>query len=124
MKNFSDYAKNKRAAEDKKQGGAYASGSGGADSFGAGGRKTNAFDGFDEKMSGGAFETLKKLAGKYEGASEEDIMRAIYSEAKRSRKNGTLSDGEIDAFVSAIAPMLDNAQAKKLKSVAEKIKNI
>ena len=51
-------------------------------------------------------------------------MRAIYSEAKKSRKNGTLSDSEIDAFVSAIAPMLDGAQAKKLKSVAEKIKNI
>lgn len=102
MKNFNDYAKRKRESQnrgDNKDG----------SPFGA--------------SSGGAFEALNALAGKYEGASESEIMRAIYAEAKRSRKNGTLSNERIDEFVETISPMLSREQAQKLAAVAQKIKN-
>lgn len=115
MKNFNDYAKNKRAGENL--GGGFENGGGFNGANNAGG-----FGGAQNGIPSSAFEMLKKFAGKYEGASEDEIMRAILSEAKRSRKNGTLSDGEIDEFVNAISPMLNAAQAKKLNAVAEKIK--
>lgn len=108
MKNFSDYAKNKKQSEDlNAQKGAQGQTSGN----------------FCDDLPLGSYEALKALVGKYEGASEGEIMRAILSEAKRSRKNGTLSNEQIDEFVSTIGPMLSGDQRKKLASVAEKIKN-
>lgn len=113
MKNFNDYAKQKRESQnrgDNKDGAQFGSGS----PFGAGAGGLG---------SGGAFEALNALAGKYEGASESEIMRAIYAEAKRSRKNGTLSNEQIDEFVETLSPMLSREQAQKLAAVAKKIKN-
>lgn len=107
MKNFNDYAKQKRESQnrgDNKDGAQFGAGAGGLG-------------------SGGAFEALNALAGKYEGASESEIMRAIYAEAKRSRKNGTLSNEQIDEFVETLSPMLSREQAQKLAAVAKKIKN-
>lgn len=120
MKNFNDYAKNKRAGE---FGGEQNERQNGRQGLNSDSRKNGQTgQNGQSEIPAGAFEMLKKFAGKYEGASESEIMQAILAEAKRSRKNGTLSDGEIDEFVNAITPMLDGAQAKKLKAVAEKIK--
>lgn len=108
MKNFSDYAKNKKQNEDLN-----------AQKVTQGQTQGS----FGDGLPLGSYDALKSLVGKYEGASEGEIMRAILSEAKRSRKNGTLSNEQIDEFVSTISPMLGSAQRKKLASVAEKIKN-
>lgn len=113
MKNFNDYAKQKRAEQ------ADVSQNRGAKNEGSSEKQAASFN----PGQGGAFEALNALAGKYEGASEEQLMRAIYAEAKRSRKNGTLSDEQIDEFVSTVLPMLSAEQAKKLSAVAQKIKN-
>ncbi len=106
MKNFSDYAKNKKQA---------ASGAGNK-------ADTQGFNFTSGEIPSGAFETLNDLASKYRGADESELLCAVLSEAKRSRKNGTLSDEQIDEFVSAISPMLGEEQRKKLFAVAEKIK--
>lgn len=108
MKNFNDYAKQKRASAKN-----------GEEGEGQGSHGEKVFSG----ANGGAFEALNALAGKYDGASEEQLMRAIYAEAKRSRKNGTLSNEQIDEFVAMLTPMLSVEQAKKLSAVARKIKN-
>ncbi len=108
MKNFSDYAKNKKQSENLSA---------------QKGKQGQTSGSFCDDLPLGSYEALKALVGKYEGASEGEIMRAILSEAKRSRKNGTLSDEQIDEFVSTISPMLSGDQRKKLASVAEKIKN-
>jgi len=62
---------------------------------------------------------LSMLAGKYEGASEDEIVSAIISEAKKGRANGTLSDADILSFEATISPMLDEKQRKKLKKVVQ-----
>ena len=77
----------------------------------------------NEKLSGNAMNVLNSFAKKYEGASETDLISAIMMEAEKGRKNGTLTDKDIDNFASTIAPMLNASQRQKLKSVVEKIKS-
>lgn len=71
-----------------------------------------------------AEELMKKMASAYDGKSNADIWRNILSEAEKSKRAGTLSNEEIDAFYQSFAPMLDSAQKKKLQSVVEKLKKI
>jgi hypothetical protein len=75
-------------------------------------------------LNGDAMNSLRNFAGKYEGASETDLISAIMLEAEKGRKNGTLSDADVDNFANMIAPMLNPSQKAKLKAVVNKIKNI
>ncbi|MBR2617359.1 MAG: hypothetical protein IKC56_03940 [Clostridia bacterium] len=68
-------------------------------------------------------EMLSAFAKKYEGKSEGELIREIMAVAKENRKNGTLSDEEIDRYVSLLAPMLGEDKRKKLYAVSEKIKS-
>ena len=76
-----------------------------------------------EKLNGNAMNVLNAFAKKYEGASETDLISAIMKEAEKGRKNGTLTDKDIDNFASTISPMLTPSQREKLKSVVKQIKN-
>ncbi len=66
----------------------------------------------------------KQLAAALAGKGEADILRAIYKEAERGRKAGTLTDEELDRFAAAIAPLLDAAKRKKLEQVIKKLKSV
>ena len=48
-----------------------------------------------------AEDLVKQMAGAFEGKGEADILRAIYKEAERGRKAGTLTDAELDKELSA-----------------------
>lgn len=76
----------------------------------------------EQGMNGAAFDMLKNVAGRYEGASESELISAILAEAMKSRAAGTLSDSEIDSFVAQISPMLTAAQRSRLNAVVAKIK--
>ena len=54
---------------------------------------------------------IRQLAGKYNGANE-------------GRRNGTLSDADLDRFGNMLAPMLDDAKRRKLRQIIQKLKNI
>ncbi len=69
-------------------------------------------------------QTADAIARAFEGKGEADILRAIYAEAERSRKAGTLSDAEIDNFYAMVAPMLDGANRKKLDQIVKKLKKM
>ena len=71
-----------------------------------------------------AFDLLKRVASKYEGANQKDLLTAIMQEAKQAKKRGTLSDEEISNFVSSISPMLNPTQRKQLQSVIKEIKEV
>ncbi|MBO4323160.1 MAG: hypothetical protein J5836_00715 [Clostridia bacterium] len=70
-----------------------------------------------------AFEFLSSLSAKYEGKSGEEIMKAILKEAEKGRKNGTLTDADIDNFAAMISPMLNDKQKKTLDSVVKRLKS-
>ncbi len=70
-------------------------------------------------------ETLtKKIAQAYHGKSDRDMLKNILAEAEKSKRAGTLSNQEIDAFYDAFAPMLDAAKRKQLRMVVERLKNL
>ena len=73
-------------------------------------------------FDGDVMSTFARLAEKYEGKSGDELIAAIIKEAERSRKNGTLTDEDIDKFSAAISPMLSAKQKIMLGAVVSKIK--
>ena len=80
--------------------------------------------GEDLNLNGDLFEMLGKLSAKYEGKSSDEIMRAIIFQAEKSRREGKLTDSDIDNFASSVAPLLNDKQRKTLQTVIERIKKI
>ncbi len=75
--------------------------------------------------AGESVEALgKKLAEQYNGKSSNDMWRNILAEAEKSKRAGTLTNEEIENFYQSFAPMLDNTQRSRLRSVVEKLKKI
>lgn len=71
-----------------------------------------------------ATELTKKIAAAYDGKSGAGIWLQILAEAEKSKKQGKLSNAEIDEFYAQFSPMLDEAQRKQLKAVVERLKEI
>ena len=55
-------------------------------------------------------------------ASENELLSEIMKEAEKGRRNGTLTDSDIDRFKSMLEPMLNSSQRAKLNKIVDKIK--
>lgn len=62
----------------------------------------------------------KAMSGKNEG----QIMRTIIAEAERGKREGRLTNADLDNFYNTVYPMLDSSKRKKLKEVIAKLKDI
>ena len=71
-----------------------------------------------------AMDLTKKIAAAYDGKSGVGIWMQILSEAERLKREGNLTNEEIDEFYAQFSPMLDDGQRKQLQSVVEKLKEI
>ncbi len=60
----------------------------------------------------------------YRGKSEADLLRAIYARAVEGKRNGTLTNEQIDEFYRRFSPMLDAAKRKRLKKLVEELKRM
>ena len=69
-------------------------------------------------------EQARILSKQYEGKSEGDMLRAIYAQALEGKRNGTLTNEQIDAFYKQISPMLDGVKRKKLQKIVAELKKI
>lgn len=78
----------------------------------------------EEKTAEAWVKEAKAVAGKYNGRSEGDMLKEIYARALEGKKNGTLSNEQIDAFYRQFSPMLDGAKKKKLKRIVEQLKGM
>ena len=76
----------------------------------------------DKVQGGDAFSMFSSLAKQYEGKSGDEMMAAILAEAEKGRRNGTLSDADIDKFAAVISPMLSEKQKKMLNVVIGRLK--
>jgi len=70
------------------------------------------------------FNMVNSLAGKFDGKSQNDLIRAIYEQAKKGKQNGTLTNAEIDNFATMLAPVLDKQKQKMLYKIVEELKRI
>ena len=71
-----------------------------------------------------AEQLTKRIAAAYHGKSNADMWKSIAAEAERSRRAGTLTDEDIDAFYQAFSPMLDASQRKRLQAIVAKLKKM
>lgn len=73
---------------------------------------------------GDLFKTVTELSKKLDGKSGNDILKAIYAEAERGKRNGTLTNADIDNFAAALSPMLDEKKKTLLKKIVVELKKI
>ena len=90
--------------------------------FNATGIGNNGGDKAAINMNGSIAEQFAALASAYEGKNADEIMKAILTEAERGRKNGTLSDDDIDNFAALVLPMINPEQQKTLEKVVKRLK--
>lgn len=69
-------------------------------------------------------QELKDAAKKYDGKNESELIGDIYARAREGKRNGTLTNEQIDAFYAQISPMLDHAKRKKLQKLVLQLKNM
>ncbi len=82
--------------------------------------KKGAPNGMDKNL----YNMVSSLAGKFDGKSQNDLIKAIYQEAKRGKEQGTLSNADIDNFVAMLSPLLDDKKKKMLFKIADELKKI
>ena len=52
------------------------------------------------------------------------MLKNILMEAEKSKRAGTLTNAEIEAFYQNFAPMLNATQKRQLRAVVDKLKQI
>ena len=67
---------------------------------------------------------VKALAGKFDGKSQAELIKAIYDQAKQGKERGTLSNRDIDNFAAMLSPVLDDKKRKMLNKIVEELKKI
>lgn len=82
----------------------------------------------DDKSADKTLESTVNLAATlakaFNGKSEGQILQTILAQAEQGKRDGTLTNADLDNFYSAIAPMLDGFKRKKLKQIINKLKSI
>ena len=69
-------------------------------------------------------EMAKIITKAMNGKSTAQIMQTIIQEAERGKREGTLTNADLDNFYAALSPILDGVKRRKLKEVITKLKNI
>lgn len=69
-------------------------------------------------------EMAKLITKAMNGKSTAQIMQTIVSEAERGKREGTLTNADLDNFYNALSPLLDGAKKRRLKQVITSLKEI
>lgn len=77
-----------------------------------------------DQMDKNLYNLVSSLAGRFDGKSQSELIKAIYEEAKKGKKQGTLKNSDVDNFVNMLSPMLDDKKRKILLKIADELKKI
>ena len=69
-------------------------------------------------------EFAKMITRAMNGKSEGQLLQSIIAEAARAKRDGTLTNADLDNFYNMVSPMVDGFKRKKLKEVVTRLKNI
>ena len=75
-------------------------------------------------MDGNILNMVSSLASRFDGKSQNELLAAIYEEAKKGKMRGTLTNVDIDNFAAMLSPMLDDGKRKILRKVINELKKI
>ncbi len=66
----------------------------------------------------------KTLAQAFNGKSEGQIFQTIIAQAEQGKRDGTLTNADLDNFYRAVSPLVDGFKKKKLQQIINKLKAI
>lgn len=80
----------------------------------------------DENLSSNSniFNIVTELSSKFDGKSQNELLSAIYKEAVKGKRKGTLKNSDIDNFAQMLLPFLDDKKAKLLNKIVIELKKI
>ncbi len=64
------------------------------------------------------------LAKAFNGKSEGQILQTIIAQAEQGKRDGTLTNADLDNFYNTLAPLLDGFKRQKLKGIIARLKAI
>ena len=83
------------------------------------------FNGADvDKMDKNLLNMVSSLANKFDGKSQNELLTAIYEQAKAGKQRGTLTNADIDNFANMLSPVLDVQKRKMLEKIVRELKKI
>lgn len=88
------------------------------------GNTNNASGAGSEQQLNNTVEMAKIISKAMSGKSTAQIMQTIITEAERGKRDGTLTNADLDNFYTALSPLLDGAKKRRLKEVISRLKNI
>ena len=80
--------------------------------------------GKEQKTQDEWMREAQKVANGVKGKSDNDILKTIYARAAEGKRNGTLTNEQIDEFYRQFSPMLDSAKRKRLQKLVEELKKM
>ena len=124
MKDFKSYS-GENSAQGNAKGGAQGNSRSGAQGAGNAGSNNAASNG----TGGGnnAEQTVNMaamLAKAFEGKSEGQVLQTIIAQAEQGKRDGTLTNADLDNFYNTLAPLLDGFKKQKLRSIIARLKQI
>ena len=78
----------------------------------------------NENKINSTVELAKAVTRAMNGKSEGQLLHTIISEAERGKREGRLTNADLDNFYNMVAPTVDGFKRKKLKEVISKLKEI
>ena len=78
----------------------------------------------DVKSEQQAINLAATLAKAFAGKSEGQILSTIIAQAEQGKRDGTLTNADLDNFYNTLAPLLDGFKKRKLQQVIGKLKAI
>ena len=82
----------------------------------------------EDKKSGTDFDSTVNLANQVmkamNGKSQGQLWSTILAEAERGKREGRLTNADLDNFYNTVSPMVNGFQRKKLREVIARLKQI
>lgn len=78
----------------------------------------------DEQSENGLFGLVSEIARKFDGKNQNELLMAVYKEAKRGKERGTLTNADLDRFAAVLSPVLDDKKKSILNKIVADLKKI
>lgn len=64
------------------------------------------------------------IAAAMNGKSQGQLLQTIVAQAEQGKRDGTLTNADLDNFYNVVSPMLDGFRRKKLQQIITRLKRI
>ena len=65
-----------------------------------------------------------QIAKAFYGKSQKDVWQTILAQAEQGKRDGTLTNEDLDNFYRTVYPLVDGVKRQKFNSIISKLKDI